>query len=143
MEKIRFGVIGLGNQGSNYILNNFDKGKIENGIVTAACDINSVKTEKIKSQTANKKTVYFDDYKEMLDSGLVDAVLVETPHYQHPEIVSECLKRGIHVICDKPAGVYTKQVREMNEVAEKSKAHFAMLFNQRTNCIYRKMRDIK
>jgi len=142
MEKIRFGVIGLGNQGSNYILNNFDKGKIENGIVTAACDINSVKTEKIKSQTANKKTVYFDDYIKMLDSGLVDAVLVETPHYQHPEIVSECLKRGIHVICDKPAGVYTKQVREMNEVAKKSKAHFAMLFNQRTNCIYRKMREI-
>ena len=78
----------------------------------------------------------------MLDSGLCDAILVETPHYQHPEIVSECLKRGIHVICDKPAGVYTKQVREMNEVAKNSDAHFAMLFNQRTNCIYRKMREI-
>ena len=142
MEKIRFGVIGLGNQGSNYILNNFDKGKIDNGIVTAACDTNPVKVQKIKEQTLNKETVYFSDYKEMLDSGLVDAVLVETPHYQHPEIVTECLKRGINVICDKPAGVYTKQVREMNEVAKNSKAHFAMLFNQRTNCIYRKMKEI-
>ena len=85
---------------------------------------------------------YFDDYKKMLDSGLCDAVLVETPHYQHPEIVIECLNRGIHVICEKPAGVYTKQVREMNEVATKSKAHFAIVFNQRTNCLYRKMREI-
>jgi len=46
------------------------------------------------------------------------------------------------VICDKPAGVYTKQVREMNEFAAKSKALFAMMFNQRTNCIYRKMKEI-
>ena len=40
------------------------------------------------------------------------------------------------------AGVYTKQVREMNEAAKKSNAHFAMMFNQRTNCVYRKMKEI-
>jgi predicted dehydrogenase len=78
----------------------------------------------------------------MLDSGLCDAILVETPHYQHPEIVMEALSRGIHVICDKPAGVYTKQVREMNESAGKSNALFTMMFNQRTNCVYRKMREM-
>lgn len=142
MEKIRFGIIGLGNQGRNYLINEFDQGKIKNGAVVAACDINPVKIEKIKNETINKEIVYFSDYKEMLDSGLVDVVMVETPHYKHPEIVIECLKRDINVICDKPAGVYTKQVREMNEAAKQSKAHFAMLFNQRTNCVYRKMREI-
>lgn len=142
MEKIRFGIIGLGNQGRNYLINEFDQGKIENGVVVAACDINPVKIEKIKKETINKNIVYFSDYKEMLDSGLVDVVMVETPHYKHPEIVTECLNRDINVICDKPAGVYTKQVREMNEAAKHSKAHFAMLFNQRTNCVYRKMREI-
>ena len=126
MDKIRFGIIGLGNQGRNYLVNIFDKGKIENGVVTAACDLNTVKIDKIKEETTTKDIKYFVDYKEMLDSGLCDTILVETPHYQHPEIVSECLKRGINVICDKPAGVYTKQVREMNEVAKKSNAHFAM-----------------
>ena len=69
-------------------------------------------------------------------------VLVETPHYQHPEIVIECLKRGMNVICEKPAGVYTKQVKEMNEVAKESNALFALMFNQRTNCVYRKMKEI-
>lgn len=142
MEKIRFGIIGVGNQGSSYITELFDKDRIENGVVSAVCDLNSTKLNMIKERTKNKEIVYFDDYKKMLDSGLCDAILVETPHYQHPEIVMECLKRGINVICEKPAGVYTKQVREMNEAAKKSKAHFAMMFNQRTNCVYRKMKEI-
>ena len=142
MKKIRFGIIGVGNQGSSYIYSLFDKGRIENGVVSAVCDINKFKLDSVKENTTNKDIVYFNDYKEMLDSGLCDAVLVETPHYQHPEIVIECLNRGINVICEKPAGVYTKQVKEMNEVAKKSNAHFAMMFNQRTNCLYRKMREI-
>ena len=142
MQKIRFGIIGLGNQGSSYMFNIFDAGLVENGVVTAVCDTNPVKMDNIKNGTTNKEVAYFADYIEMLDSGLCDAILVETPHYQHPEIVMECLKRDINVICEKPAGVYTKQVREMNEAAKKSSAHFAMMFNQRTNCVYRKMREI-
>ena len=57
-------------------------------------------------------------------------------------MVMECLKRGIHVICEKPAGVYAKQVKEMNEAAAKSNALFGMMFNQRTNCLYRKMKEL-
>lgn len=143
MEKVRFGIIGLGNQGSSYVFNIFDQGTAgENAVLTAVCDNNPVKIDNIKNGTKNKELVYFADYIQMLDSGLCDAILIETPHYQHPEMVIECLNRGIHVICEKPAGVYTKQVREMNEVAKKSNARFAMMFNQRTNCLYRKMREI-
>ena len=141
MKKVKFGIIGLGNQGSYYELKLFKEGKIENGELSALCDLNPVKLNYAK-ETLEREVACFSNYKEMLDSGLVDAVLVETPHYVHPEIVIECLNCGIHVICDKPAGVYTKQVRKMNEVAKKSKAHFAMLFNQRTNCVYRKMKEI-
>ncbi|MBE6584036.1 MAG: Gfo/Idh/MocA family oxidoreductase [Ruminococcaceae bacterium] len=142
MAQIRYGIIGLGNQGSTYMLGLFDKGQAKNAVVSAVCDINPVKTESVKAKTVNTDVVYFDNYIEMLDSGLCDAVLVETPHYQHPEMVIECLKRGIHVICEKPAGVYAKQVKEMNAVAEKSGAKFGMMFNQRTNCVYRKMREL-
>ena len=143
MEKVRYGIIGLGNQGSSYALNLFDGGKItDDAVVTAMCDINPAKIDNIKANTKNTEAKYFSDYIEMLDSGLIDAALIEVPHYQHPEMVMECLKRGIHVICEKPAGVYTKQVREMNATAEGAKAKFGMMFNQRTNCLYRKMRDI-
>lgn len=142
MDKIRYGIIGLGNQGTNYAIKIFDGGKARDAVVTAMCDINPAKIDAMKAKCANKEVQYFTDYRQMLDSGLCDAVLVEVPHYQHPEMVTECLERGINVICDKPAGVYTKQVREMNAVADKSEAKFAMMFNQRTNCLYRKMREI-
>lgn len=141
MKKVRFGIIGLGNQGSTYLHKLFGEGKIENGVVTAACDINPVKTERAREK-AGDGIAWFSDYLEMLDSGLCDAALVETPHYLHPEMVEECLKRGIHVICEKPAGVYAEQVKEMNAAAEKSNAKFGMMFNQRTNCVYRKMREL-
>lgn len=139
--KIRYGIIGAGNQGNNYT-NRFKDGEIKNGVLAAVCDNNPVKLDASKKNLDGFDVQFFDEYKTMLDSGCIDAVLVETPHYQHPEIVMECLKRGLHVICDKPAGVYTKQVREMNEVAKTSNARFAMMFNQRTNCVYRKMREI-
>ena len=139
MSKIKFAIVGMGNQGSHYA-KLFAENKIENGVLVAICDNDVVRLENAKQKFENLE--YFSEYKQMLDSKLMDAVLVETPHYQHPEIVIECLKRGLHVICDKPAGVYTKQVREMNEIAKQSNAKFAMMFNQRTNCVYRKMREI-
>ena len=139
MSKIKFAIVGMGNQGSHYA-KLFAENKIENGVLVAICDNDALRLENAKQKFENLE--YFSEYKQMLDSKLMDAVLVETPHYQHPEIVIECLKRGLHVICDKPAGVYTKQVREMNEIAKQSNAKFAMMFNQRTNCVYRKMREI-
>lgn len=142
MEKVRVGIIGLGNQGTHYMAGLFNPGKIPNGVVTALCDNNPAKIEIMKTRTQGQDIAYFDNYIDMLDSGLCDMVMVVVPHYFHPEMVMEALKRGIHVICDKPAGVYTKQVKEMNEVAKQSNALFAMMFNQRTNCVYRKMREI-
>lgn len=142
MEKVRYGIIGLGNQGTMYSANLFAKGQIKDGYITALCDNNPAKIEYSKKKLQDESITYFTDYIEMLDSGLVDAVLVETPHYFHPEMVMECLKRGIHAVCEKPAGVYTKQVREMNEAAAKSNALFGMMFNQRNRSMYRKMKEI-
>lgn len=142
MKTVRYGIIGLGNQGSTYIKEFFNHGKVENAEITALCDINPDKIALAKEYTQGRKIAFFTDYKAMLNSGLIDAAMVETPHYYHPEMAQECLKRGIHVLVEKPAGVYAKQVKEMNETAAKSGALFGMMFNQRTNCVYRKMREI-
>ncbi len=141
MKKIRFGIIGIGNQGSHYALTFFAEGKIKNGYISAFCDSNPAKLENMKEKWQGE-VKYFLDYKELISSGLCDAIIITTPHYQHPEIAIAALEAGIGVITDKPAGVYTKQVREMNEAAERTKTPFAVLFNQRTNCVYRKMREI-
>nr|MCR5753916.1 Gfo/Idh/MocA family oxidoreductase [Acetatifactor sp.] len=84
----------------------------------------------------------FDDGDALIESKCCDAVIVATPHYDHPRLVMKALNNGLHALSEKPAGVYTKQVREMNEVAEKSDKVFAMMFNQRTNHLYRKMKEI-
>lgn len=142
MKKVRFGIIGMGNQGS-YYANVLKEGKIDNGILVACCDNNETKLKYAKEKYGDLENIrFYDNYLNLLNDNVCDAILVETPHYQHPEITIDCLKRGVHVICDKPAGVYTKQVREMNEIASKSNALFTMMFNQRTNCIYRKMKEM-
>lgn len=142
MNRVKFGIIGLGNQGKHYFEDLFCANKIQNGYVSALCDIDEDKLKRIKNKANELNVALFTDYKEMINSGLVDAVLIEVPHYMHPQMVIDCLNGGIHVICEKPVGVYTAQVREMNEVAKCSKALFSVMFNQRTNCVYRKMREI-
>jgi predicted dehydrogenase len=120
----------------------FEGGIIKDGTVTALADINPDKIDAVKARLTRDDVAYFEDYKEMIDSGLVDAIMIETPHYFHPEIAIYALERGIHVLCDKPAGVYTKQVKEMNAAAERSSAIFGMMFNQRTIDVYQKMRKM-
>ena len=115
MEKVRFGIIGIGNQG-NYYASLLKAGKITNGELVAICDNKAEKLELAKQNYAGLE--YYDDYKKMLESKNIDAILVETPHYAHPEIVMNSLKSGKHTLVDKPAGVYTNQVVEMNEFAK-------------------------
>jgi len=141
MEKVRFGIVGVGNMGSAHS-KSFLCGAVENGILAAICDLNPAKTDAVKALEGAENVAVFTDYKEMFASGLIDAAIVAVPHYFHPAITMDALKAGLHVICEKPAGVYTKQVKEMNAFADKSDRLFTMMFNQRTNCVYRKMREM-
>ena len=141
MEKVRYGIIGVGNMGTSHA-KKFLSGAVENGVLTAVCDLKPAKLEGIKALEGAENVKTYSDYKEMLASGEIDAVIVAVPHYFHPQLTIDALNAGIHAICEKPAGVYTKQVKEMNAVAEKSDKLFTMMFNQRTNCVYRKMHDM-
>ena len=138
-QPIRFGIIGMGNMGTSHA-NNFLAGKIKDMRITAVADIVPEKLEWSKENLPWAKR--FNSASELMDSGEVDAVVICTPHYFHPPLVMEALSKNLHVVSEKPAGVYTKQVREMNEAAEKSDKVFAMMFNQRTNCVYRKIKEI-
>ena len=139
MEKVRLGIIGVGNMGSSHIKNAL-QGKMPEIEITAVADIKPDRLDWAREQLPEVKT--FDTASALMDSGEVDAVLIATPHYDHPPLVIEALGKGLHVMSEKPAGVYTKQVREMNAVADKSNKIFAIMFNQRTNCLYRKAHEI-
>lgn len=139
MSKIKLGIIGVGRMGTAHI-ENIIGGNCPDFQITAVADIDASRRAWSKKNLEN--VAVFEDGIELLDSGLVDAVMIEILHYDHPKYSIEAMKRGIHVICEKPAGVYTKQVREMNETAQQSDVIFAMMFNQRTNPVYQKMREL-
>ncbi|MCR4993445.1 MAG: Gfo/Idh/MocA family oxidoreductase [Lachnospiraceae bacterium] len=140
MDEVRLGIIGIGGMGSGHAVN-IVKGEVPHMRLTAVADISEARLSWAKN-TLPEEVKRFSDGREMIDSGECDAVLIATPHYFHPEFVIYALTHGLHAISEKPAGVYTKQVREMNEVAEKSDKVFAIMFNQRTNCVYRKLHEM-
>jgi predicted dehydrogenase len=140
MKKVRIGIIGIGNMGSSHI-KTIIEGRVPDLELGAAADWAQGRRE-WAAETLGSDFPVFNDGSELIRSGLVDAVLVATPHYQHPPLAIEAFKAGLHVLCEKPAGVYTRQVREMNEAAAKSGKVFAIMFNQRTNCCYRKIREL-
>ncbi len=140
MEKVRVGIIGFGNMGSGHARRITD-GQVPEMELTAICDIKPDRLAWGKTFLP-ESVATFENAIEMMESGLVDAIIIAVPHYDHPTFAIEGFKHGLHVMCEKPAGVYAKQVREMNELAEKSNVTFGMMFNQRTNCVYRKMKEI-
>ena len=142
MNNVRFGIIGIGKMGSQHCLR-FTNGLIKNAVLTAVCDIAPERKKWAEKKLAPKGVAFFDDYKALIDSGLTDAVLIATPHYFHPVMAIYALEHGQHTLIEKPAGVYTKAVREMNETAAgHPELVFGIMYNQRTNKLYRFAKEL-
>ncbi|MBQ0083599.1 MAG: Gfo/Idh/MocA family oxidoreductase [Clostridiales bacterium] len=139
-KKLRLGIIGIGNMGSGHV-RNLEAGKCPEIELTAVADIDADRLAWAKDFVKHEIGL-FGSAEEMLDSGLIDAVIVAVPHYDHPKYAIMAMEKGIAVMVEKPAGVYTKQVKEMIAVADKTKVPFGLMMNQRTHPIYRKMREI-
>ena len=141
MKKVRLGILGIGNMGSGHI-QNIQKGLCPEIQLSAVADWDLSRIQWAE-ENIDSAVLKFASAEEMMDSGTIDAILIAVPHYDHPKYTISALRKGIHVMCEKPAGVYTEQVLEMNREAEMhSDLIFGMMFNQRTNCIYRKMREL-
>lgn len=140
MDQVRLGIIGIGNMGSDHA-KSLAAGKVPDILLTAVADRREARRRWARENLPGDILI-FEEGTDLIADDACDAVLIAVPHYQHPGIAIAAFARGRHVLCEKPAGVYTKQVREMNEAAGNSGLVFAMMFNQRTNCIYRKMHEL-
>ena len=140
MSKLRIGVIGLGNMGAVHSKSIVNK-EIKNAKLTAVCDSRPERLAWAK-ETLGDQVELFEDTKAFLAAKNIDGILIATPHYSHSEIAIRAFELGLHVLCEKPAGVYTKQVRLMNEAAAASGKVFSMMYNQRTNPLYQKLREL-
>jgi predicted dehydrogenase len=140
MENVRIGIIGIGNMGIEHAQNLFN-GKVPGGTLSAICD-NNPERLKWARQTFGDKVHLFDNQDALFAAKAVDAILIVTPHYDHPRLAIKGFENGLHVLTEKPVGVYTKAVREMNAVALKSDRVFGIMYNQRTNPLYQKLKDL-
>ncbi|MBS4201968.1 Gfo/Idh/MocA family oxidoreductase [Bacillus sp. FJAT-49732] len=140
MDQVRIGIIGMGNMGSGHASNIFD-GQISGAVLTAICDERPDRLQWAENMFGNK-VQRFSSYDDFFSNADIDGVIIATPHYDHPSLAIKAFDRGLHVLSEKPAGVYTKNVREMNEAAERSGKVFSMMFNQRTNPLYQKVREL-
>ena len=138
-EFLKIGIIGVGNIGSAHASSIY-RGDVKNMKLCALCDNNAERLAKIKE--AFPDVPCFDSAEKLLESGLVSAVLIATPHPAHPPVARLAFEAGVHVLTEKPAGVDCKSVREMMESAKKSGKLFAVMFNQRSNNLFRAARDI-
>ena len=117
------------------------EGQVSGAVLTAISDVSPERLAAAKAQWG-EGIRGFESASDMFRSGLIDGVLLCTPHYDHPRQAIEALGCGLHVLVEKPAGVYTKQVREMNEAAARSGKVFGIMYNQRTNPLYAKLKDL-
>ena len=142
MEKIKLGIVGYGNMGmpvSNWLIKEKLSPEVE---VTAICDFDAERIKAAKENYKDENITYFSDVDEMLASGVVDSIYVAVPHYDHPVIAMKAFEKGIHVMLEKPAGVYTKNVRELDAAAKKAGVKFGMMFQSRTAPVYKKAKEI-
>ncbi len=137
MDKVRIGVIGLGNMGS------FHCGYISSlplGSLGAVCDIDPAKA---KSFADKHNVPAFTSHQGLIASKTCDAVLIATPHYDHPPIAEAAFAAGLHVLSEKPIGVTVGTARHLNETyAKYPHLKFGVVFQNRQNPVFKKMRDL-
>ena len=138
MNKVRIGILGMGNMGkfhADYLL----AGKVPRCELAAVCSTSPAKLEAWKA----KGLATFDDPPKLIKSGAVDAVLIATPHPQHPEQGIAALEAGLHLMVEKPIASHKADgERLLAAAAKRPKQVFGAMFQLRTEPRYAKIRKL-
>lgn len=141
MKTIRFAVVGLGAMGLAHA-KTLLSGAVEEAELTAVVSGNEAHIAQLRACPGGEGVRTFASIPELAASGVCDAVLIATPHRLHVAQTLEAFDAGLAVLLEKPTGVYTAEVRALNEAADRCGLAFGVMFNQRTNPLYRRMHDI-
>jgi myo-inositol 2-dehydrogenase / D-chiro-inositol 1-dehydrogenase len=116
-KKIRYGIIGCGSMGREHIENLRALGGTQ---VTAVADPSPQSREQA-SAILDGQVQLFDDHKELLKSGLCDAVVVASPNFTHIAVMRDALATDLHILCEKPLVTTVADGVEMIERAKNRK----------------------
>lgn len=135
-------VIGLGNMGTGHI---DYLPKVPGVTLSAVCDTDAGKLSRAmaKLEAAGEPAQGFASPAEMLEAKVADAIIIATPHYDHPPIGIKGFETGHHVLVEKPIAVGVKGARELIAAARQyPKQVFGIMYNQRSNPMYQKLRQL-
>ena len=136
MKKVRFGVIGTGGIGHMHL--GYMK-ELTRAEVTCVCDIRKDVLDEV-SKTYGVPA--FTDSTKLIKSGLCDAVLLCTPHYQHATIGIVAANAGLHVLTEKPMAVQAGMADKLIAAAKKNKVKLGVMFQRRTHPLWKRAKEI-
>ncbi len=137
MEKVRIGIVGMGNMGK-YHADYLIKGKVAHAELSAVCSTSPEKLSAYKDPVA-----VFGNGEEMIQSGSIDAVLVATPHYQHTSLGICAIENGIHLMVEKPISAHKADAERLIEVStQHPDIVFGGMFQLRTEPRYLKLKKL-
>ncbi|MDQ2077936.1 Gfo/Idh/MocA family protein [Marinimicrobium sp. ABcell2] len=130
---VRLGIIGLGNIGQQHIQH------VQTGVT--GCEITATCSRQSKVIAGLDKAQHFSDYRQLIDSGLVDAVLIATPTMAHFEQASYALDKGLHLLVEKPIGLSCQEGEQLIARHQQKQQIFALMLNQRTDPLFVAMKE--
>ena len=137
MNEVRIGLIGCGGMGRSHLAAIKDLDRVR---LTAASDNFEANRNIVRDEY---DVPVFEDGHDLIKSGEVDAVLIATPHYFHPVYTIAALDAGLHALSEKPVSVTAGAAQDMNDAAARHPdLKFAVMFQMRTNPMWRKMREL-
>jgi predicted dehydrogenase len=109
--------------------------KVRRGELAAVCDVNTDFLARYEG------IGQFTDFGKMCRSGLIDAVIIATPHYAHTPLTIQAFKNGLHVLSEKPLAVHKADAEKMLKACPRGKK-FAAMLQCRVSPLYRKVKEI-
>jgi predicted dehydrogenase len=136
MTKVRLGIIGMGNIGQHHHAY-LSAGKVNRAELVAVSDAVVEKLPKYKPLQT------FSDGEELIRSGLVDAVIIATPHYQHTTLGIAALNHGVHAMVEKPISAHKADAERLIAAHQANpKSIFAGMFQLRAEPRYLKIKNL-
>lgn len=134
--KLKIGVVGMGSMGSDHA-RRILAGEVPNMELAGVCDADESRLASWKSRSVPT----FTSYASLLASD-IQAVLIATPHFSHVPFGVSALKAGLHVLVEKPIAVQKADAEQLLAAHDKPSQIFAAMFNQRTDPLYIKIRQL-
>lgn len=118
MKKIKWGILGYARIARLFTIPAIINSSNSEFYGLASRD--DVKLHEAQEKFSCKKT--YLSYEKLLDDPEIDAVYIPLPNTLHKEWVIKAAEKGKHILCEKPIGLNSEEVKEMKEASENHKA---------------------